>query len=279
MRSAPASAVLKKAIAFGVFLLGALVAHAQGGPPMQTDDPGTPGNRAWEINVGVTSDRRTHSREFEMPVLDMNYGLGDRIQLNYEIPYVVSGADDEQTRSGLGNSSMAVKWRFFENEKAGLSLSIYPRLELNNPTRSLDRGLVDAGPRFLFPLEIAKKLGPVNVNGELGHWFTQEPRGLWIAGLAVGRRVTDRTELVGEVYSVRGSAQDTQTTFGVGSRVRLNMYMLFMVMVGRAFEGADSGQPQFIGYGGIQFQLKSRHHGELEKSKQYFDSNPAHCCS
>jgi hypothetical protein len=279
MRSAFVAAVLKKTIAFGAFLLSSLVVYAQGGPPMRTDDPGTPGNKAWEVNFGVTTDRRAHEREFEIPVLDINYGVGQRIQLNYEIPYVVSGADAEPTRSGLGNSSLAVKWRFFEDEKTGLSLSIYPRLELNNPTRSFDRGLVDGGPRFLLPMEIVKKLGPIDVNGEVGHWFTQEPRGQWIAGLAVGRQVTDRTELMAEIYSVRGSAQETQTTYEFGSRVRLNPYMLFMVMAGRAFEGGSSGQPEFIGYGGIQFQFKSRHEKELEKTKESSIANPAHCCS
>ena len=33
-------------------LFTAAFAHAQGGPPFITDDPGTPGNRQWEINVG-----------------------------------------------------------------------------------------------------------------------------------------------------------------------------------------------------------------------------------
>ena len=26
--------------------------HAQGGPPFITDDPGTPGNQHWEVNLG-----------------------------------------------------------------------------------------------------------------------------------------------------------------------------------------------------------------------------------
>jgi hypothetical protein len=270
--------ILRKLILFGGCLLSALVLNAQGGPPMQTDDPGTPGNKAWEINVGITTERRAVEREFEMPVLDVNYGWGDRIQLNYEIPYVVSGADNTLTRSGLGNSSIAVKWRFFENEKLGFLLSTYPRLEVNNPTNSVRRGLAERGPQFLLPIEVVKKVGPIDVNGEVGHWFTQETHGLWIAGLAAGRQMTTRWELLGEVYSIRGSSEAREATFGIGSRLKLNSAMLLIVMAGRGFDGGIN-QPHFIGYGGIQFQFKSQHHEELEKTKDSLLAVPAHCCS
>ena len=85
---------------------------AQGGPPMRTDDPCTPGNGNWEINSGLTTDRRAKARSFEAPVMDINYGFGNRLESNFEIPWVVRGTDTEPTRKGLGNSGVAVKWRF-----------------------------------------------------------------------------------------------------------------------------------------------------------------------
>jgi hypothetical protein len=57
-------------------ILGAVArVNAQGGPPMLTDDPGTPGNRRWEINAAFTqlSSRSEESRSF--PHIDINYGL------------------------------------------------------------------------------------------------------------------------------------------------------------------------------------------------------------
>ena len=59
---------------------------AQGGPPLLTDDPGTPGNRNWEINIASTQFFSPGENEVETPLLDINYGLGDRIQLKYEVP-------------------------------------------------------------------------------------------------------------------------------------------------------------------------------------------------
>src|SRR5690242_14707903 len=71
--------------------LSAVAALAQGGPPMRTDDPGTPGNGNVEINLAVTSDRRADERVLEAPLVDINYGLGERIQLKVEVPFVIQG--------------------------------------------------------------------------------------------------------------------------------------------------------------------------------------------
>lgn len=55
--------------------------QAMGSPPLITDDPDTPGNGHWEINLGITTQRRPGARASELPLLDMNYGIGDRLQL------------------------------------------------------------------------------------------------------------------------------------------------------------------------------------------------------
>ncbi len=106
--------------------LGAVIAHAQGGPPFRTDDPDTPGNHHWEINYGFIGDRNPGTGAYQVPDFDINYGLGDRIQLKYEIPIAI-----EETRpqpaspgvpateglviGGLGESLLGVKWRYFEH--------------------------------------------------------------------------------------------------------------------------------------------------------------------
>src|SRR5436190_20097431 len=102
----------------------------QGGPPLLTDDPGTPGNRNWEINIASTHFRSLEEREIEAPLLDINYGLGDRIQLKYEVAYLFDSDGGAPYRGTVGNSLIGVKWRFFQksNEK-GWNISTYPQLE------------------------------------------------------------------------------------------------------------------------------------------------------
>jgi hypothetical protein len=146
---------------------------AQGGPPFITNDPGTPGDGNWEINIMTYSERHPVVRFFNAPLLDLNYGVGNRIQLTYEVPYLVEGTDGGSTRTGPGKSLPGVKWRFYDNDEKKLPISIFPQLEFNNPTSSLQRGLVDYGTRFYLPVEVSKTVGPIEVNPEVGDIFAR----------------------------------------------------------------------------------------------------------
>jgi hypothetical protein len=83
----------------GVFVRGRFGAHshsdrrltfcnggkpAQGGPPFYTNDPGTPGNLNWEINLGYMPFFYSDRSVSHVPDVDLNFGVGDRIQLTYE---------------------------------------------------------------------------------------------------------------------------------------------------------------------------------------------------
>jgi hypothetical protein len=111
-------------------LLGgtAIASRAQGGPPFRTDDPETPGNKHWEINFGWIGDRNPAAGAYQVPDFDFNYGLGDRIQLKYELPIAIEetrpqpatpseSAAPGQVIGGLGESLLGIKWRFYERHK------------------------------------------------------------------------------------------------------------------------------------------------------------------
>jgi hypothetical protein len=109
-----------------LLLLCGMAAQAQGGPPFRTDDPETPGNKHWEINFGWVGDRNPAAGDYEVPDFDFNYGLGDRIQLKYELPIAIEESralpamqnQPTQTGSvigGLGESLLGIKWRFYEH--------------------------------------------------------------------------------------------------------------------------------------------------------------------
>ena len=93
-------------------------------PPMEMDDPGTPGRRGIEVNFVGTHIRAGVGRSFET-LLDANYGIGDRLQLKYERPYVSEGEVGSPSQHGLGATEIGVKWRFVDSN--GLELAIYPQ--------------------------------------------------------------------------------------------------------------------------------------------------------
>src|SRR5207249_11374460 len=89
-------------------------AVAQGGPPLLTDDPDTPGNRHWEINVAWTLSQKQSERLFGIPLIDINYGLGQRLQLKAEVPWLILKERREGTESGIRSTNFGVKWRFLD---------------------------------------------------------------------------------------------------------------------------------------------------------------------
>src|SRR5438067_1001366 len=103
---------LNLSVAACIFLFAPLWAGAQGGPPLLTDDPITPGDRHWEVNIALTAEHFRGERSYGAPLLDLNYGLGERIQLKWEVPWLMVQTPGAGTRSGLGDSKLGVKWRF-----------------------------------------------------------------------------------------------------------------------------------------------------------------------
>jgi hypothetical protein len=233
---------------------------AQGGPPYIGDDPGTPGDGNWEVNVALYNERHPTERIYNAPILDANYGWGSRIQLKYQVPYLVVGSDGGPTRSGLGKSLAGVKWRFYENDEKGLEISTYPQLEFNNPTASVQRGLADPGVRFYLPIEVTKKVGPFVINPEVGYWFADKAGAAWATGVIVGRDVTKRLELDAELYNTaKVNGSEHWNSYDGGGRYNLSEHFVLLFMAGRSFRGPASGQAQFFGYLGMQLQFSTKH--------------------
>lgn len=232
------------------------VVRAQGGPPLFTDDPGTPGNKQWEINFGFTFEHSRTATLFETPLVDFNYGLGDHIQLKYEVPWVLLDPRAERVSSGAGNSLLGVKWRFVDEDRRGVSISIYPQLEFNNSSSSADRGLVEEGVHFLLPAEVARRLGWVDINGELGYQFREHARDEVIYGLAFGHEVRKRLELLGEIHgTLQRSFGEDELLFDIGGRWRLDHKMVVLFTLGRFVRGVPGDTPTFLGYLGMQFNF------------------------
>src|SRR5580658_3622336 len=84
---------MSRRLIHGLLVLGAVVwlalpAEAQGGPPYYTNDPGTPGPMNWEINLGYMPFLFNGQSIVHTPDVDINFGLGDRIQLTCELAWL-----------------------------------------------------------------------------------------------------------------------------------------------------------------------------------------------
>jgi len=106
------------------------------------------------------------------------------------------------------------------------------------------------------PIEVTKKVGPLDVDFEAGYYFPGHGPKERILGFVAGRPVTQRLELDAEIYDDRayGAAPHT-TTLDLGGRYKLGRGVIALFMAGRSLNGFGDAQPQFIGYFGVQILL------------------------
>jgi hypothetical protein len=195
---------------------------------------------------------------YQTPQIDLNFGLGDRIQLTYEIPYVLQASDGEPLRSAWSNAYPGIKWRFLDQGEDGWQVSTFPQIETGASQRSQQQGIGAPGPRYLVPLEAARKVGPLDLDIEAGYYFPGHGPKERFLGLVAGRSVTRRLELDAEIYDDHAyGAPPHATTLDLGGRYRLSRGIIALFMIGRSLNGFSEGQPEFTGYVGVQILLSN----------------------
>ena len=230
--------------------------RADAGPPYLTNDPGTPGNGNFEINLASMQTIERGVASYQVPQIDVNFGVGERVQLTFEVPYVVQTREAEPRASGWGNAYPGVKWRFFDQGEGGWQISTFPQMETSGSDSARHAGIAVDGPRLLLPLEVAHPVGAYTLDFEAGYylpWHGPEER---ILGFVAGRLLTPRLELDAELYNdhVMGTSPEV-TTLDIGGRYRLHRGFILLFMAGRSLAGNGPGEVQFMGYFGVQILL------------------------
>jgi hypothetical protein len=238
-------------------LLCPCAACAQGGPPFLTNDPGTPGDGHWEINVAAAQTLAHGIDSYQVPQFDFNYGVGERVQLTYEVPYVIDSTPGQPRHGGWSNAYPGLKWRFLDQGEDGWQAAAFPQVETGAAAPAQQRGIASAGPRFLLPLEAARKIGPVDLDVEAGYYFPKQGLRERFVGLVAGRSFGERLELDAELYDDRAiGGAPRYTLLDLGGRYRLTRGLNALFMAGRSVTGTAGGGPTFIGYFGVQILLK-----------------------
>jgi hypothetical protein len=238
-----------------ILLSAPLSALAQGGPPMITDDPDTPGPGYWEINLSAVIEKSQSERRYEAPGADINYGLGKRIQLKFEIPWINAGKPGEPLQAAAGNSNSGVKWRFLGQEGQRLAWSIYPQLELNTGQAALKKGLVDEGPRFLMPTEVTVQIGRLELDGEVGREFVKHGDNGWVAGLLTEFEFSRASEFLAELHAEKNGAAPAELILNFGARQKLTEQLVLLMSAGTAVAGLHGERTDLRIYIGLQLNL------------------------
>jgi hypothetical protein len=218
---------------------------------MITDDPGTPGAGKFEINLAIAFERRPNESVFDAPGIDINYGVGDRIQLTLQGGPVLFKRNQHGTIGGLGGTEAAVKWRFVDDQRTGLSMSIFPRAIFNISRSAARRGLAEDGTRFQIPIQIAKAFKDFDLDVEWGPVASTVGPSEWLYGIVVSVDATKATALMAELHgSSRMNFSDDELAVNFGIRQKLNDYSLFIGSLGHEMRSPEARA--WIGYAGVQ---------------------------
>ncbi|HKQ56599.1 MAG TPA: hypothetical protein VJY35_01910 [Candidatus Eisenbacteria bacterium] len=173
-------------------------------PPMEMDDPGTPGRQGIEINI-VGSHLRIGDGRSTETLLDANYGIGDRIQLKYERPYVSEGAVGTKPQRGMGATEFGIKWRAIEHN--GLELAVYPQYTLDDAFTIKDENgdpEPSEGRSFYVPLLVSCEVHHIyTVAANVGFGHSLDGHGDDVSLALGGGRAVGDGRVLAEVFSHR----------------------------------------------------------------------------
>ena len=228
--------------------LSCVAAPALAGPPYLTDDPVPTDTGHWEIYAFTAAEGRRSTVGADAG-LDLNYGAVKGVQLTATLPLSFSHARLEGWRSGTGDLELAVKYRFLNDERHGLSAALFPRVIL--PTASHSPG---EKTRVLLPLWVGKDFdGGTSLFG--GGGFTINPgagnRDFWQAAIALTH---DLNKTVSAGIEITRQGPDTiggtaQTLAGVGSIVKLSDHYALLVSAGPTWADRRTGYHAYAALG------------------------------
>jgi hypothetical protein len=238
-------------VAFFVFLARFL--FAQGGPPMITDDPGTPGSGKWENNLSIAFSHIPGEWSLDAPGIDLNYGWGDHIQLTLQGGPALLKRSDHGLIGGLGGMEAAVKWRFLYEEKFGADVSMFPRILFNALHSSVRRGLAEDGTRFQIPFQAAKQFGKIGFDVEFGPLVSSVGPGEFIYGIVGAAELTKSTSVMAEVHATSRMNFDRDiVAVNFGWRHTVNEHAIWIGSFGHEVHSRQDAPLAFIGYCGVQ---------------------------
>jgi hypothetical protein len=223
---------------------------------MVTDDPGTPGDKHWEINIAELSYTAGGVSVVYAPYFDINYGWGDHVQLKVETGWVLERADAGGLKNGADTVLAGVKWRFLDEDESGVSMSTYPQFQFHHFFSSTDPQLTVPGNEYLLPLEWSKTIGNWEVNPELGYLYGTSFGGQMIYGTVLAYEGAKPWELLGEVHAESDfNGNGTSTLLNLGFRRTLNPHMNLIGAFGRTVTQNPEAPLSWLTYLGVQLEL------------------------
>lgn len=235
-------------------------------PPLDVDDPGTPGCGNWEVNILMTADLSITDKSWELPLFDINYGVGDNLQIKYEVPNV-RNQTEEGSFSGIGNSKAGIKYMFFEDENDKIEMAFYPQIEFINPHSDGPNPVVDSSSvvtklPFLLSMKVGEsRHGDIRMTANVGYSFASRGSvpSFVSALVGLGYPIFSKLSVMGEIATEQAvtigddGVRDQLIKANVGLIGAIYRQILLYGSVGQSLYASDDRKRTYV-LAGIRLQ-------------------------
>ena len=226
-------------------------------PPLVSGDVPTADKGTFEIYSGVRYQSESDSVNRQFPIVELVYGLTDRQEFTFEIPFL-----SQQGEHGFGDAVVGTKYNFIK--ETGTLPGISGSFELKLPTGSASRGLGSNTYDYDFRFRVQKTWGWFTALGNVGYTLVGEPKiggisqrrdNVWFASFVQEYRVTEKTKLLSEIYleTSEERGQPNRLAANVGFESESAHNLTFQAAVGRSLREGARGGPDLRVYVGLHW--------------------------
>jgi hypothetical protein len=195
------------------FALLSLVEPALAGPPYLSDDPEPTDYKHYEIYTFSNGTATRDGRSGEMGI-DFNYGAAPNLQLTATLPAGFDSPKAGGTSVGPSNIELAAKYRFLRQDTFGWDVSVFPRVFLPSPSRTVG----DSNPSLLLPIWVQKDWdsGWSTFGGGGCVINSDSSKNSCLAGWVVTRKILPKLQLGLELFHQTADSSGTPASSSLG---------------------------------------------------------------
>lgn len=239
-------------------LLALFSKKAEGVPPLVVGDVPTADKNHVEWFIGMRYQKAA-SIERQITFTEMVYGISDRQELTFEIPYLSLNGSH-----GFGDAVLGTKFQFIKEAERipGVAGSFEIKLPNASQTKGLGTGANEYDLRLRSQKSWAWFTGLINI----GYTFVGEPKidgvrqkrdNVLFTAFAQEFEIDPKTKILSEIYWRNSDepGDPDRFAFDVGFKYRLFPSLAFHTAIGKSLREDNIGGPDLRVYAGVKMEF------------------------
>jgi hypothetical protein len=199
--------------------------------------------------VATSTEPGTDARLYLSPLVDVNYGLSDRVAVSLTWPYLVRHATPGPSGAAIGRPEIGVKVLAVDRR---VRVSTYPILCLR-PYPGSSTSWVSNQTALLLPVQASTSLGQVTVSSEIAYQVTSGDDNTWAYGATLGRPLTERLTAIAEIRSTGTPSLSPEATLvNAGAVLSMHDHLALLVSGGRFVNDTPPSLTPWLAFVGVQ---------------------------